>query len=154
MKKFLALVLALCMVLSLCACGAKEEAPAAAPAAPAAPADGIKVLLNGEAIDFADVAPQIINDRTMVPLRAIFEALGAEVAWDDATKTVTAKKGDVTIKMTIGADSFAKNDEKIALDSPATIVDSRTLVPVRAIAESFGSTVGWIAESKTVTIED
>ena len=123
--------------------------------APPAPADdGIKVLLNGEAIDFADVEPQIINDRTMVPLRAIFEALGAEVAWDDASKTVTAKKGDITIKMTIGADSFTKNDEKIALDSPATIVDSRTLVPVRAIAESFGSKVGWDGESKTVTIED
>ena len=126
-----------------------------APVAPEAPADDtIKVLLNGEAIDFADVAPMIINDRTMVPLRAIFEALGATVEWDDATKTVTAKKGDITIKMTIGADSFTRNDEKVSLDSPATIVDSRTLVPVRAIAESFGSKVGWIAESKTVTIED
>ena len=122
--------------------------------APSAPADSINVLLNGEAINFADVAPQIINDRTMVPLRAIFEALGAEVSWDDATKTVTAKKDDVTIRMTIGADFFLKNDEKVSLDSPATIVDSRTLVPVRAIAESFGSTVGWIAESKTVAIED
>ena len=90
----------------------------------------------------------------MVPLRAIFEALGASVEWDDATKTVTAVKGDITIKMTIGNDSFARNDETVALDSPATIVDSRTLVPVRAIAESFGSKVGWIAESKTVTIED
>ena len=115
--------------------------------------DAITVLLNGEKIGF-DVQPQIIKDRTMVPLRAIFEALGAEVAWDDATKTVTAKKDDVTIKMTIGADSFMRNSEKISLDSPATIVDSRTLVPVRAIAESFGSQVGWIAESKTVTIED
>ena len=117
------------------------------------PVDGIKVVLNGETIKF-DVQPQIINDRTMVPLRAIFEALGAEVSWDDATKTVTAVKGDVTIKMAIGADAFTRNDEKVSLDSPATIVDSRTLVPVRAIAESFGSTVGWIAESKTVTIED
>ena len=129
-----------------------EESATASPEAPAD--DTIKVLLNGEKIDFADVAPQIINDRTMVPLRAIFEALGASVAWDDATKTVTAVKGDITIKMTIGKDSFTRNDETVALDSPATIVDSRTLVPVRAIAESFGSKVGWIAESKTVTIED
>ncbi len=128
------------------------EAGAAAPSAPAD--DTIKVLLNGTAIDFADVAPQIINDRTMVPLRAIFEALGAEVAWDDATKTVTAVKDDVTIKMTIGAASFTRNDETVALDSPATIVDSRTLVPVRAIAESFGSEVGWVAETKTVTITE
>lgn len=119
------------------------------------PDDGsIKVLLNGNKIDFADVAPQIINDRTMVPLRAIFEALGATVEWDDTTKTVTAVKGDVTIKMTIGADSFMRNDETVSLDSPATIVDSRTLVPVRAIAESFGLAVGWIAETKTVTITD
>ena len=122
---------------------------------PSAPADDtIKVILNGTAIDFADVAPQIINDRTMVPLRAIFEALGAEVAWDDATKTVTAVKEDVTIKMTIGASSFTRNDETVALDSPATIVDARTLVPVRAIAESFGSEVGWDGATKTVTITD
>ncbi|MDO4744619.1 MAG: stalk domain-containing protein, partial [Clostridia bacterium] len=124
-------------------------------AAPSAPADDtIKVLLNGTAIDFQDVAPQIINSRTMVPLRAIFEALGASVEWDDATKTVTAVKGDVTIKMTIGASSFTRNDESVALDSPATIVDSRTLVPVRAIAESFGSEVGWDGATKTVTITD
>ena len=101
-----------------------------------------------------ETAPYTVNDRTMVPLRAIFEALGAEVLWDDASKTVTAIKGDITIRMTIGAESFFRNDESVALDSPATIIDSRTLVPVRAIAESFGSTVGWIAESKTVTITD
>ena len=112
------------------------------------------VAVNGNAIDFADTAPQIINNRTMVPLRAIFEALGANVEWDGATKTVMAVKDDITIKMTIGADSFTRNGEKVALDAPSTIIGSRTLVPVRAIAESFGSTVGWIAESKTVTIED
>ena len=132
----------------------KPGANSVVPAPEAAPApDTIKVLLNDEPIDFADVEPQIINSRTMVPLRAIFEALGATVEWDDKTKTVTAVRGDVTIKMTIGKDSFTRNDETVSLDSPATIVDSRTLVPVRAIAESFGATVGWIAESKTVTIK-
>ncbi len=132
-----------------------EDKYVEAGSAPSAPADDtIKVMLNGAAIDFADVAPQIINDRTMVPLRAIFEALGAEVAWDDATKTVVAVKGEVTIKMTIGASTFTRNNESIALDSPATIVDSRTLVPVRAIAESFGSEVDWDGTTKTVTITD
>ncbi len=129
-----------------------EDAGTVVPSAPAD--DKIKVVLNGTAIDFADVAPMIINDRTMVPLRAIFEALGSTVEWDDATKTVTAVKEDVTIRMTIGAGEFTRNEETVVLDSPATIVDSRTLVPVRAIAESFGSEVGWIAETKTVEITD
>ena len=65
----------------------------------------IKVIVNDEPVVF-DVAPTIINDRTMVPLRAIFEALGADVDWDDATKTITAVKDGTTIKMQIGNDKM------------------------------------------------
>ena len=99
-----------------------------------------------------DVPAQIIDSRTMVPLRAIFEALGASVEWDDATKTVTSVKGDTTVKLTIGQASINVNGEDKALDVPAQIVDSRTLVPVRAIAESFGCDVAWDDPTKTVTI--
>ena len=88
----------------------------------------------------------------MVPLRAIFEALGASVEWDDATKTVTSVKGDTTVKLTIGNAAITVNGEDKALDVPAQIVDSRTLVPVRAIAESFGCDVAWDDATKTVTI--
>ena len=110
-----------------------------------------EITTNGEA-KALDVPAQIIDSRTMVPLRAIFEALGASVEWDDATKTVTSVKGETTVKLTIGQASINVNGEDKALDVPAQIVDSRTLVPVRAIAESFGCDVAWDDPTKTVTI--
>ena len=88
----------------------------------------------------------------MVPLRAIFEALGASVEWDDSTKTVTSERGDTKVSLTIGEAEIIVNGEAKALDVPGQIVDSRTLVPVRAIAESFGCEVGWDDPTKTVTI--
>lgn len=110
-----------------------------------------KINTNGTDKDL-DVPAQIIESRTMVPLRAIFEALGASVEWDDATKTVTSVKDDTTVKLTIGTKSITVNGEAKELDVPAQIVESRTLVPVRAIAESFGCEVGWDDATKTVTI--
>ena len=115
--------------------------------------NGIKVVYNDKAIDF-DVPPQIINDRTMVPLRAIFEAIGATVSWDGETRTVTAEKDGVKISLTIDVAEIVKNDQKIALDVAPVIVNDRTLVPVRAICESFGSTVDFDAENLTVIIAD
>lgn len=111
----------------------------------------ITVSAEGKNVVF-DVPPQIINDRTMIPLRAVSEALGAEVLWDESTKTTTVTKKDTTIKMTIGTEIFIRNSEPVTLDSPAVIVDSRTLVPLRAVAEAFGYEVCWNDDSKTVTI--
>lgn len=128
---------------------AGERKPSASTTAPVS--DAIKVNLNGKAVSF-DVAPQIINDRTMVPMRAIFEAMGAAVEWDGDTRTVTSVKGDTTISMTIDNAVMTVNGNGITLDSVPTIVDDRTLVPVRAIAEAFGSTVDWKADTKTVEI--
>jgi hypothetical protein len=123
-------------------------APASAPAA-----DNITVKLNGSALSF-DVAPQIINDRTMVPMRKIFESLGASVDWNGDTRTITSSKGDTSIVMAIDNPVMTVNGTEVTLDSAPVIVDDRTLVPVRAIAESFGSTVDWDGSTKTVTIED
>lgn len=71
----------------------------AAAASPSFAADDISITLDGRNLSF-DVPPQIINERTMVPLRAIFEALGADVDWDQATQTVTSSKDDITIRLT------------------------------------------------------
>ena len=109
------------------------------------------IFSNGEATEL-DVAPCIINNRTMVPLRAIFEALGAVVSWDDESKTVLAAKGDTVIVMQVGQAVMYVNEDKVELDSPSVIVDNRTLVPARAIAEAFGNEVGYDVETKTVTI--
>ena len=129
----------------------KEEAPVEEKTEIKLTIGKAEITTNGEA-KALDVPAQIIDSRTMVPLRAIFEALGASVEWDDATKTVTSVKGETTVKLTIGQASINVNGADKALDVPAQIVDSRTLVPVRAIAESFGCDVAWDDPTKTVTI--
>lgn len=115
--------------------------------------DEIKVLLNGTAIIF-DQPPIIENGRTLVPLRAIFEALGATVEWEQSTQTVTAVKDDITITLKIGDNSLVKIGVRIQLDVPAMIVNGRTLVPVRAISESFGVDVEWDGDNRTVILTD
>ena len=114
-------------------------------------ADNITVTLDGQQITF-DVPPQIINDRTMVPMRAIFEALGADVLWDDSTKTVTAEKDGTEIIMNIGYDMMFVNYIPITLDAPPQIIEGRTLVPVRAIAESLDCNVDWDSSANAVII--
>ena len=116
-----------------------------------ASADGIKVTYDGETIEF-DVQPEIINDRVMVPMRAIFEAFGAKVKWDGDTETITSKKKSKTITMTIGSTDMTKNDETYSFDVSPVIEDGRTLVPIRAISEMLGLDVEWDEDSQTVTI--
>jgi len=111
----------------------------------------IKVKIDGRQINF-DVPPQIIKNRTMVPLRAIFEALGATVDWDEHTRTVRSTKDDITISLTVKYPRIDINGEDVMLDSPPCIVDGRTLVPVRAISEAFKTKVEWIESEKTVVI--
>lgn len=111
----------------------------------------ITVTLDGKVLTF-DQNPIIVNSRTLVPLRAIFEGLGASVSWNQDTQTVTSVKGDTTISMTIGKTEMRKNGEVITLDVAPQIVGNRTLVPVRAVAESFNCLVDWNGETQTVII--
>ena len=112
---------------------------------------GIKVLLDGKELTF-DVPPQLINSRTMVPMRKIFEAMGATVEWNGETQTVTATKDDITVIMQIDNTVIKVNGESISLDVPPQLVDSRTLVPARAVAESLKAKVDWNGETSTVII--
>ena len=114
-------------------------------------ADGVSVYLNDSQLYF-DVQPQIINGRTMVPMRKIFESLGAVVTWDDASQTATGKKGDTIVNISINSKTLFKNGVPKTLDVAPALIDARTLVPVRAIAESFDCNVEWIAETQTVKI--
>jgi len=111
----------------------------------------VKVLLNGKRILF-DQPPIIQNGRTLVPLRAIFEAMGATVEWDQKTQTVTASNGEITVVMKVGDNTMLKNGTKITLDVPPQIVNNRTLVPARAVAESFEADVQWDGSTQTVII--
>lgn len=112
----------------------------------------VSVVIDGSYVVFADQKPVIKNDRTLIPLRAIFEALGADVDWNDETKTVTSAKGDIKISLAIGSDQLYVNGEAKTIDVPAQIINDRTMIPLRAVAESFGCKVDWVGETKTVII--
>lgn len=127
-----------------------EETAVAVTAAEAA-TDGVTVLINGKSADF-DVAPQIVNDRTMVPLRAIFETMGAKVEWDTPTRTVTATKGETVVILAIDSTEPTINGKISEIDQPAIIVDSRTLAPLRFVAEAFGGKVDWNGLTRTAYI--
>jgi len=114
--------------------------------------DEITIFVNGNRLQ-TDTAPFIVNDRTMLPLRAIFEALDAYVEWDNVMRRAIALRGDVAIIVTIGDNTLYRNGELIPLDVPAMIVNDRTMVPVRAIAESLGAKVEWDSTTRSVHIE-
>ncbi len=114
--------------------------------------DNITVKLNGQILTF-DVQPQLINGRTMVPLRKIFESLGATVEWDEETQTVTSVRGDTTVKLTIGVPAITINKQiPKELDTAPCTVNDRTLVPVRAVSEAFNMNVDWDDAAQTVLI--
>ena len=116
------------------------------------------VYINGEQLE-TPVPPQIVNDRTMLPMRAIFEALGATVQWFEEDKLIIAVKDDKTVTMKIGSyeivyQSVLDGSVKIIeLDvAPFIVNDGYTLVPVRAIAEALGANVEWVEETQQVLI--
>ncbi len=111
----------------------------------------ITVKYNNGVINF-DQLPIIENGRTLVPLRAIFEKIGADVEWNGDTQTVTATKGDISISLTINSTTAIKNGQNIALDVPAKIVSGRTLVPVRFVSDCFGVNVEWDGATQTVIL--
>ncbi len=84
-----------------------------------------------------------VNGRTMLPMRSIFESLDATVAWDASSQTVTASRGKTTIKLKVGSKKAFVNDKESFLDSPATIINSTTMVPVRFVSESLNLPVEW-----------
>jgi hypothetical protein len=109
------------------------------------------VVVNGKTLAF-DVPPVIESGRTLVPLRAIFEALGAAVQWDATTRTVTATRSSTTIQLAIGQAQAQRNGQPVTLDVPARIQAGRTLVPLRFVSEALGAKVTWEAATQTVTI--
>lgn len=122
--------------------------------ATAVPAYGdISVFINGKKVDF-DVPPAKINGRTMVPLRGIFEGLGAEVRWDALTRTITAKRAAKEVRLTLGDRNAYINGDLRALDVPPANIQGRTMVPLRFVGEAFGAEVKWIGAAQSININD
>ncbi|MFZ5965767.1 MAG: stalk domain-containing protein [Bacillota bacterium] len=99
-----------------------------------------------------DTPPMIVDNRTAVPMRSIFEALGAAVEWDEETKTAKAVKGDIKIEVKINSYFASKNGETMRLDTKPFIMDGRTMVPLRFVSESFGAAVEWDGSAQRVII--
>lgn len=113
--------------------------------------ESISVTLDGEQVTF-DQQPVIIDGRTLVPVRAVVEKMGGTVDWDQPTQTVTLTLGTDVIKLTVGSSTGYINGKAHALDVPPQIINERTLMPIRFIAEGFGYNVDWDQENLTVII--
>ncbi len=115
------------------------------------PSTEIAVKLNGEWMDF-DVPPVLMNDRTMVPFRAIFEALGCTVSWNDETQTASGSRNGMKVELPIGNNIAKVDGESVVLDQSAVLLNDRTLVPLRFVSEALGAQVKWDDASQTVII--
>lgn len=111
----------------------------------------ITVKVDGNQINF-DVKPVIEKGRTMVPLRGIFEALGATLQWDGSTQTIKAQKGEKEVILSIGDTEASVNGSTIILDTPPKIVNGRTLVPLRFVSEALGANVTWNEKLRCASI--
>ena len=109
----------------------------------------VSVLLDGEKLIF-DVPPYVESSRVMLPMRVIFEALGATVDYNAGK--ITAQKGQTVVRMELGSDKMQVAEEIKTLDVPARAQSGRTLLPLRAVSEALGCKVDWNNATKTVTI--
>ena len=141
MKKLILLVIAFSMILSLSSF-----------------ASDITIIVDGKTLA-PDVPPIIVEGRTMVPMRIIFEELGASVTWMSETQMIRATYKELVIDLKIDANviitcNVATGEiKRTELDVAPFIKDGRTLVPVRAISEALGAEVGWDNDTRTVTVK-
>ena len=114
--------------------------------------EAIQVYVENQKIQF-DSQPVIQGGRTLVPLRAIFEALGADVKWDGTTRSVIAQKNGTTIKLVIDQRQASVNQKNISLDTAPSIIQGRTMVPLRFIGEAFGNKVDFHHEGNIAIVD-
>jgi len=118
---------------------------------PAAGQGAIRVIVNGEELAF-DVPPVEVGGRLLVPLRGVFERLGATVLWEPSTQRITAATASRTIELVMGRREAAVDGKLVLLDIPPMVVGGRTMVPLRFVSEALGAYVQWQATARTVLI--
>ena len=140
MKKFISIIVLACMLLSM-------------GMATLAQTDKVTVRLDGSEIAFPDAQPFVdVRNRTLVPIRFVSEAMGAQVEWENETETVVIYKGQDMVRYTIGQPIAYLNGEMLVFDSFGILKEDRTFVPLRFIAEMLSCTVDWQEETQTVII--
>ena len=121
--------------------------------------DDISVILNGEKVVFNDAQPMIYEERTLIPVRAVFEKGGWNVDWDSENKMAIIGNDKKVVFITINDSSMQLYDidtdtqEVISLDVSAMIIDGSTMIPLRAVCEAMGSSVEWEGSTRTVYID-
>ncbi len=111
----------------------------------------LDVFVNGQKLAF-DIRPVVQEGRTLVPIRALSEALGAAVAWDGDTRKVTITRNGLTVELVLGSNVALVNGQEVTLDVPADAPDGRTLVPIRFVSETFGLDVEWLPEQEIIVV--
>ena len=111
----------------------------------------IQVDVNGSPL-YLNEPPTLMNGRTMVPLRGIFESLGAQVNWNASSRKITATKGVTDVQLGIGDNRATVNGKNVYLDAPAMIIRGSTMVPLRFVSEALGADVKWFEATQTVSI--
>lgn len=140
MKKFISIIVLACMLLSM-------------GMATLAQTDKVTVTLDGSEIAFPDAQPFVdVRNRTLVPIRFVSEAMGAQVEWENETETVVIYKGQDMVRYTIGQPIAYLNGEMLVFDSFGILKEDRTFVPLRFIAEMLSCTVDWQEETQNVII--
>jgi hypothetical protein len=117
-----------------------------------ASAQGIGVQVNNELVNFNNQEPIYTNGRVLVPLRGVFEKMGASVQWRPADRTVTAMKGATDVSLRIGERWASVDGKTLSMDVPAQIVNGSTMVPIRFVSEALGAQVDWNDSSRMVMI--
>ena|GEM_PF-2790507 len=140
MKKILAIVLALVLLVAFI------------PSVSASANTPISVLINGQRVVFPDQNPVILDGRTLVPVRGVFEDLNFSVNWNPSTRQVTLTRGNDFVVLTIGSNIFTTNGVSRTLDVPAQTIGGRTMLPLRLVLESVGYTLDWNAATSIVSI--
>ena len=110
------------------------------------------VIVDGKPVKFATGQPRTMKGRVMVPLRGVFEAIGAYVEYDEENRVITAKKNSETVELKLGERIARKNGAEIMLDSAPDVVNGTTLVPLRFIAEAMGAKVEFDKANSQVLI--
>ena len=112
----------------------------------------IKVTVNQDPVGFDGMQPVSINGRVFVPLRGVFEKMGAFVEWNPGTQTVTATRQNSAVKLQVGSHNAWVDGNSMPMDAPARLMSGRTMVPLRFLSEALGAGVDWLAQTQTVAI--